>query len=125
MEFLIVFVVSFIVLIGVSLAFVFGKPPTYRPARSEILQLLVDVSESNASMERWELFLSLPIAHDPPLDQIRQECLDILDDSNIGMLKHEGINGAILDKEGMLKLREISARLHQLIKADEGSKRLF
>lgn len=112
-------------LIGVSLAFVFGKPPTYRPARREILQLLVDVAESNASMERWELFLSLPIGHDPELDNVRQECLSILDDSNVGMLKHEGINGAILDKEGMQQLREITARLNRLIETEEASKRLF
>lgn len=122
MEFILVFAISLFVLLGVALALAFGQAPTYRPSRESVLALLVDVMEKKSSVERWEMFLSLPINHDPELEQIRQQCL-VLASGWEGELK-EGINGALLNKATMEELRVISARLHHLIKAAPTS-RLF
>lgn len=122
MEFFIVFFVCLIVLLGVALAFVFGKPPTYRPVRRDILQLFVDVMEKRDALSRWDMFLSIPITHDVELEQIRLNCLSIANGTDDFMSK--GIDGAILNKEGMMQLRVIAARLNKLIEAEPDS-RLF
>lgn len=122
MEFLLVFLISFFVLIGVALAFAFGKSPAYRPSRPEILKLLTDVMEENASVERWELFLSLPISNDSDLENIRQRCLVIAFGDEELPAAGEGINGAILDRRGLARLREVAASLEKLIDEEPASK---
>jgi len=122
MEFFVVFFVCFVVLLGVALAFVFGKPPTYRPARRDILQLFVDVMEKKDALSRWDMFLSIPITHDAELEQIRLSCLSIV--NGIDDFTSKGIDGAILNKEGRVQLRVIAARLNKLIEAEPDS-RLF
>jgi len=122
MEFLLVFLISFVVLIGVALAFAFGKTPAYRPSRTDILQLLDDVINKNASVERWELFLSLPISNDPALENIRQRCLVVAFGDDQTPAAGEGINGAILDKRGQARLREVKISLEALIAEEPGSK---
>lgn len=122
MEFLLVFAITFIVLIGAALAFTLGRPPAYRPTRSQIMQLLVDVQEKKASVERWELFLSLPISHDPDLEKIRAMCVVVAFGDGADSAAQAGVNGALYDKEGMQRIRAIAVKLHKLIQAEPVSK---
>ena len=124
MEFLLVFALSFLILLGVALALTLGRPPSYRPSRSEILALLVSVMEKRASIAEWEMFLSLPINHDPALENIRQQCLLLIEGNGDQPPAGEGLDGAILDKGGMERLRAIAAGLHRLLESEPGS-RLF
>ncbi|WP_286240086.1 hypothetical protein [Neptuniibacter halophilus] len=121
MEFVVVFVVSFLVLAGVAVAFALGKPPAYRPERQQIMQLLLDVENKQASTERWELFLSLPIGHDPELEQIRRQCLVIAYGDGDQPAAREGINGALFDQAGMLRLRPVMLQLKKLIDQEPSS----
>lgn len=122
MEFILVFVISFFILSAVAIAFALGRPPTYRPSRKEIAQLLLDVIEKKASTERWEMFLSLPINHDPELEEIREQCLIIAyGDENSGP-SGEGIDGGIFDRRGNSRVQEVLNRLTRLIKAEPVSK---
>ncbi len=122
MEFLIAFVISFIVLLAVAVSFVLGKPPTYRPSRQEISNLLIDVLEKKASVERWEMFLSLPINHDPELEEIREQCLVIAYGDDELAPSGEGIDEGIFDKRGMARIKEVSNKLDQLIRSEPVSK---
>ncbi len=122
MEFLLVFLISFFVLLGVALAFAFGKTPAYRPSRTEIRKLLDNVINKKASIERWELFLSLPISNDLALEGIRQRCLVIAFGDDQTPAAGEGINGAILDKRGQARLREVIVSLDKLVLEEPSSK---
>jgi hypothetical protein len=122
MEFIVVFIVSLFVLLGVALALAFGKAPTYRPSRDEVLQLLVDVMETNVTVERWEMFLSLPISHDPELESVRCQCLELVGADKGHLLMTEGLDGALLNKERMEKLRVIASSLNKVIQAEPSSK---
>lgn len=122
MEFLIVFAISFLILVGVAIAFALGRPPTYRPTRSEIMQLLVDLMDKKLELARWEMFLSLPIHHDPELEQIRTECLLVAFGDEFEPAAKEGINGAIYDKEGLARIRIVAAKLNKLIQSEPASK---
>lgn len=122
MEAILVFVVTFIALLGVALAFALGKPPAYRPSREDIFKLLVDVQNNHVTVEAWEMFLSLPISHDPELEAIRRQCLVLV----YGESEHQhcgsGINGELLDREGMQGIREITVQLKHLIDQQPASK---
>lgn len=123
MEFLFVITVSFFLLIAVAVAFTFGRPPVYRPDRELVLNLLIDVMDKKASIERWELFLSLPISHDPKLEEIRQRCLVIAYGDDADTASGEGIDGALFDREGMQRIMKVSEDLNQLIYSSPISKR--
>ncbi|WP_415890147.1 hypothetical protein ACMXYV_02150 [Neptuniibacter sp. SY11_33] len=122
MEFILVFVISFIVLVGVALAFALGKPPTYRPSRAEVMTILVDLMEKRLEVARWEMFLSLPILHDPELEEIRKDCLIVafggIDKPPAG----EGLSGAIYDRDGLKRIRVLAVKLDHLIKSEPTSK---
>lgn len=122
MEFIFVFVISFFILSAVAIALALGRPPTYRPSRKEIAQLLLDVIEKKASTERWEMFLSLPINHDPELEEIREQCLIIAYGDENSRPSGEGIDGGIFDRRGNLRIQEVLTRLTILIKAEPVSK---
>ncbi|WP_415883352.1 hypothetical protein ACMXYX_02155 [Neptuniibacter sp. QD72_48] len=122
MEFLLVFLISFIVLVGVALAFALGKPPTYRPSRAEIMALLVDLMEKRLEVARWEMFLSLPILHDPELENIRKGCLVVAFGDNEHPPAGEGLSGAIYDRDGIQRIRVIAVKLDHLIKSEPSSK---
>lgn len=122
MEFLLVFVISFIVLVGVALAFALGKPPTYRPSRTEVMALLVDLMEKRLEIARWEMFLSLPILHDPELENIRKGCLVVAFGDNEHPPAGEGLSGSIYDRDGIQRIRVLAVKLDHLIKSEPSSK---
>ena len=124
MEFLIVFCVSLVVLLFLALALFFGKPPTYRPNRTEILSLLDEVLLDNPVHDAWQLFLSLPINHDPDLDEIRLACV-LIDEGVDGLSgATEGISGGLYGKEGLEQIKVVRDRLERLID-DEPVSKLF
>lgn len=122
MEFIVVFLVSLVVLLAVALSLVLGKPPTYRPTRPQIMKLLTDVLERKASVERWEMFLSLPVSHDPELEQVRQQCLVIAYGGEGIPAAQDGMNGAIFDRRGLARLNEVAQKLKKIIDAEPVSK---
>ena len=122
MEFVFAFVLSFFVLLAVALAFALGRPPTYRPSRKEILRLLMDVIDKRASIERWEMFLSLPINHDPELEKVREQCLLIAYGDEGLKPAGEGLDGGNFDRRGIARIKEVSNGLEGLIKSEPASK---
>jgi hypothetical protein len=82
-EFLLVFSVSFIVILGVSLALMFGKAPVYRPTQDSIQGLLTRALEGDANESEWQFFLSMPIRHDPALEALRLECAQLQDEQGL------------------------------------------
>lgn len=124
MEFFIVFFVSLLVLICVALSLLLGKAPTYRPERESVHKLLLAVVSKHAVNDEWELFLSLPISHDPELESVRQRCLTLTYGDYDIPPAGEGLNGAIFDKRGMLRLKEIIAAFEKVL-AEQPNYRIF
>lgn len=122
MEFVIVFCVSLVVLLFLAAALFFGKPPTYRPKRTEILLLLNEVLEDKPVHDAWQLFLSLPINHDPDLDEIRHACV-VVDEGEDGLSgATEAISGGLYGKEGLEQIKIIRDQLERLIDDEPVSK---
>lgn len=116
MEFLIVFVLSFIFLLGLVVALAIGKSPSYRPKRKEILALLQQVSDGDSVQDRWYLFLSIPASHDPELEMIRLKCLAVDEGDEQNQAASEGLSGAVYDKAGRERIRLLHDELARIIK---------
>ncbi len=122
MEFLAVFAVTLCMTVGLCLALLYGKAPTYRPNRQEILNLLEAVITQRASVDQWTLFLALPITHDPDLESIRVSCIELDEGSHSASAAQQGLNGAIYDRAGRERLQEIFLRLQKLIETEPVSR---
>lgn len=115
MEFLIVFIVSafFLLLIGVAMAF--GKSPSYRPDRHYVLTLIKGVEDRTTTEQAWDMLIGYPISHDPELETIRRQLVDI-HEGRAGMpAARQGINGYIYDRESRQRLQKVIVDLEKLI----------
>ncbi len=115
MEFIAAFVVTLLVLCLMALALHFGRSPMYRPSRPEVLELLQGVVEGSTSRERWDLFIGLPMHHDPELEAIRRRCLALQEGDDDEYAAGEGLDGYLFDRDGRERMARIVADLRHLI----------
>ncbi|ANG64478.1 hypothetical protein A8C75_19720 [Marinobacterium aestuarii] len=99
-------------------ALYFGRAPTYRPSRAEILALLQGVLEGTTTWQRWDLYVGMPMRHDPELEAIRLRCLVLQEGDDNEPAAGEGIDGYLFDRAGRERLRSIVDDLTDLIAKD-------
>lgn len=118
MDFIPVFLVTLLIVSGLGLALFFGKAPTHRPSRQEILTLLRGVENGTTRQEHWDLFIGYPLSHDPELDLVRQQCV-ILDEGDGGTPPlGQGLGDYIYNREGREKIHQLADELEQLIEKE-------
>lgn len=115
MEFIAAFVVSLLILCLTAAALHFGRSPTYRPSRQEVLALLQGVLDGSTSRQRWDLFIGLPMHHDPELEEIRRRCLMLQEGDDDEAAAGEGLDGYLFDRAGRQRLGRIVDDLRTLI----------
>ncbi|GGO86521.1 hypothetical protein GCM10011348_37530 [Marinobacterium nitratireducens] len=118
MEFVAAFFVTLLVLCLTAAALHFGRSPTYRPSRQEVLALLQGVLEGSTTRERWDLFIGLPMHHDPELEAIRLRCLTLQEGDDDEAAAGEGLDGYLFDRDGRERMAAILADLRQLIERE-------
>lgn len=115
-EFLPVFLLTlllFVLLVG----FIgFGRVPTYRPRRTDVRALIAGVLEGTTSAESWDLFIGMPIQHDPPLEEIRRRCVCIHEGLDGEVAAGGGLNGYLYDRAGRERLARVLEQLDELIR---------
>lgn len=114
-EFLPIFLVTLALLLVLALGLAFGRAPTYRPERESVRELLVSVVEKRAQSGAWELFLGLPIVHDPELEKIRRRCLAVHEGDDEHPPARAGLGDAIYDRAGRERLAQVLTELEHLI----------
>lgn len=121
MEFIIAFVVTLVLLVGVSLALFLGKPPVYRPSREEIVELLDKQLQGRLDDTAWHMFINAPITHDPNLNDIRLLCYELEQEAEIAGRKMDDSQVRFSAGEfhynpaGMERLEKVLAALHKVI----------
>ncbi|MFC6671297.1 hypothetical protein [Marinobacterium aestuariivivens] len=115
MEFVAAFVVTLLVLCLMAVALHFGRSPTYRPSRTEVLDLLQGVLDGSTSRQRWDLFIGLPVHHDPELEKVRRRCLVLQEGDDEQPAAGEGLDGLLFDRAGRERLGHIVDDLRTLI----------
>lgn len=53
------------------------RTPRYRIERANVIALLELVLAGRATENDWRVFASVPLRHDPALDDIRDRCLEV------------------------------------------------
>lgn len=107
LELLVVTLVTALVFGGVALALVFGSSPVYRPTSESVQALMTSLLEGDADEHKWQFFLDMPIRHDPDLEALRLECVEM--QQQYGRRPRDG--KARLTEAGEIRLRH---KLHQL-----------
>ena len=108
-SFFVVFLVTFLVIGGVVLAMVFGKPPVYKPEIDDVQATLSRMLDGQLSEEEWQFFVEMPIRLDPSLDDIRLKCFKIQSEHRL-----RSRNGcARLSEHGLLQLQYVLKSLEE------------
>lgn len=106
-EFLVVFVVTFLVIGGVALAMILGRTPVYRPDAAQVQSVMTRMLEGTVNESEWEFFINMPIHHDEQLDELRLKCQQTHE--QYGLWARHG--KARLKEEGQIRLRFLLDRL--------------
>lgn len=118
MTFLAAFAATLVLLCLMAVALYFGRAPTYRPSRPEILALLQGVLQGTTSRQRWDLFVGLPVRHDPELELIRLRCVVLQEGDEHESAAGEGVDIYLFDRAGRARLGKIVEDLQTLIAKD-------
>lgn len=118
MTFLAAFAITLVLLCLMAVALYFGRAPTYRPSRPEVLELLQGVLQGTTSRQRWDLFVGLPLRHDPELELIRLRCVVLQEGDEHEPAAGEGVDSYLFDRAGRARLGKIVEDLQALIAKD-------
>ena len=116
MELLPVFLVTLLVVVALVLALAFGRAPTYRPTREQIIALLEGVLDGTTDHVRWDLFIGMAIQHDEILEAARVQCVILHEGLDGQIPARPGLDGFIYDREGRERIKEILDELKQIIR---------
>lgn len=114
-EFLIVFLVSLLLISGLVAALIWGRVPVWRPDRRNVLDLMQRVQTGTARRDEWEMFVGLPLLHDPELEEIRRRCVVIHEGDEHNPPASDGLDPYLYDRASRARLAEVQAELEQLI----------
>ena len=118
LEFLLTFVVSFVLVAGLVLALMYGRPPSWRPDRKRVLSLMQEIQQGTARREEWEMFIGIAALHDPELEAIRRRCVALHEGDDKHPPAREGLEPYLYDREARARLALIMADLEQLIASE-------
>jgi hypothetical protein len=116
--FLAAFAVTLVILCLMAAALYFGRAPTYRPSRAEVLALLQGVLDGTTTRQQWDLYVGMPLRHDPELEEIRLRCLVLQEGNDREPAAGEGIDEHLFDRAGRARLGVIVDDLKRLIAKD-------
>lgn len=116
MELIPVFIVTLLFSLGLVLALSFGRAPTYRPSRDQVVGLLQALLDGTASASQWDLFIGMPIQHDEVLESVRVECVTLHEGLDGSAPAREGLDGYIYDRAGRERIARILEDLQRVIR---------
>lgn len=115
MELIPVFFITFLFSLGLIVALSYGKAPTYRPEREQVVVLLESLLDGTASQSHWDLFIGMPIQHDEALEAVRVKCVTLHEGLDGSDPAREGIDGFIYDRAGRAKIETILVDFRKVI----------
>ena len=81
------------------------RTPRFRMEREQFQQGLEDVIAGQADDNEWRVLTGYPMRHDPPLEQLRLECLKIEEAEYTGKMPY------LFSDKGLKQLRDVRERL--------------
>ena len=73
------------------------------------------VEDGTTSEQAWDMLIGYPISHDPELEAIRRQLVELHEGSFDRPPARQGINGYIYDRESRQRLIPVIIQLEKLI----------
>ena len=108
---------TFVIISAVVLLLSKVRTPRYRLQRENVKTLLRMVLDGVASANDWNVFVGIPIRHDPELERIRLACAELEKHEFTGGGSARGERRYLLTRKGLARIRELLAALE-----DEGGR---
>ncbi|MFC6634607.1 hypothetical protein [Microbulbifer taiwanensis] len=105
MTILITLLLSFCIFALIIWALMHMRTPRYRVDRQDFLKVLEDVIVGQADDSEWRVLTGYPMRHDPPLEKLRLECLEIEE------AEYTGGSPYLFTEAGIERLRGVRRRL--------------
>jgi hypothetical protein len=113
MTILLTIVLSFLAFALIIWALMHMRTPRFRMERRDFLKGLEDVIAGQADDNEWRVLVGYPMRHDPELEELRLECLDIEED------EYTGGQPYLFTEAGLERLREQRRQLLALINQEK------
>lgn len=98
-----------LLVVGVALwGFVKLGTPVYRLERVNLIALLELVQAGRATPNDWDVFMAVPIRHNPELAEIQERCAEIAEREYLGHEKR------LFTDQGLEELEEVLADLRAM-----------
>jgi hypothetical protein len=104
---LIAFLATFLLLFGLGLALFLGNKSFKRVDERYFSDCLTRFTEGKISSDEWLVFLSLPIKHDPWLEKLKLELLEINEEYVVRTVTPKQFPMFLMDDEGVQKVKTI------------------
>jgi len=105
MEIALTLLLSFLIFALIIWAFMHMRTPRFRMERKDFLKGLEDVIAGQADDNEWRVLTGYPMRHDPALERLRLECLEIEE------REYTGGSPYLFTDAGIHCLREVRRRL--------------
>ena len=114
MDLLITIALSFCLILLALLVFRFVGLPVYRVESINVKTVLEAVLYETATVADWDVFIGMPIRHDPELDEIRLQCAMLAAST---LTERAGL--VIFSSQGREQLVQILDRVNSKLQATE------
>lgn len=111
MDYLATLALSVLVVGAVLAVLVRVRTPRYRLDRDNVLTLLDMVLEGRATENDWNVFVGIPIRHDPELEALRLRCLEIERREFIGRGQGPSPGRHLFSREGLRRIEALRQEL--------------
>lgn len=102
MVFLVTLLLTLLIVAVVLLVFIKLGPPVYLLEKQNVVKFLTLVVEGRATENDWEVFVGVPIRHNPILENIRIRCCEISETEYLG-----GGRKFLLTEKGIADVKQL------------------
>lgn len=110
MSFIPTLLITLLLVAGTLWVFIKMGSPVYRVEKINIIRLLELVIAGRATSKDWDVFIGVPIRHNPELDAIRKRCERIADRELLG-----GDGEHLFTRQGIAELRAVLEELKNTV----------
>lgn len=113
MDIVIAFCASFIVLCALGLAIIISRKSFKRVDEAYFTDCLTRCSQGMITSDEWLVFLSLPIKHDPWLEELKMELLDINEEYGVRTVKVGQLPYMLMEEQGIQCIQAILEKISE------------
>lgn len=111
MDYLITLLLTILIVAAVVFLLTRVRTPRYRLSRENVVTLLRMVLDGTATVHDWNVFVGIPIRHDPDLEAVRLRCQRIEAREMIGGTGAGPGRRRLFTDQGLAELRALLAEL--------------